>query len=134
MAPIELDVKNQQPILPGKQWATLEGKTTKETGGKQNKKSTTEGKIKLCQSQGMTSRKNELVRIIVGGYRDIPKGSSKTLSGMSLVLTTQPICLHSDEHLQLHTHQPRMTCFMLHLYTTGLWWRTDTATLVANKR
>lgn len=67
MAPIEQDVKNQQPILPGKQWATLEGKTTKATVGRQNKNSTTEGKIKLCQSLGMTSRKNALVRIMVGG-------------------------------------------------------------------
>lgn len=134
MAPIERDVKNQQPILPGKQWATLEGKTTKATVGRQNKNSTTEGKIKLCQSLGMTSRKNALVRIMVGGCWDIPKGSSKTLSGMSLALTTQPICLHSDEYLQLHTHQPRMTYFMPHLYCRGPWWRTDAATLMANKK
>lgn len=33
MAPIERDVKNQQPILPGKPWATLKGKTTKAMGG-----------------------------------------------------------------------------------------------------
>lgn len=68
-------------------------------GGRQNKNFTTEGKIKLCQSLGMTSRKNALVRIMVGGCWDIPKGSSKTLSGMSFALTTQPICLHSDEYL-----------------------------------
>lgn len=33
MAPIERDVKNQQPILPGKPWATLEGETTKDMQG-----------------------------------------------------------------------------------------------------
>lgn len=102
--------------------------------GKQNKKSTTEGKNEFCQSLGMTSRKNALVRIMVGGCWDIPKGSSKTLSGMSLLLTTQPICLYSDEHLQLHTHQPRVTYFVLHLYSKGPWWRTNAATLMANKK
>lgn len=40
MAPIELDVKNQQPILPGKQWATLEGKTTNTTAGEAKQKNT----------------------------------------------------------------------------------------------
>lgn len=110
------------------------GQNYKGNGGKQNKKSTTEGKNEFCQSLGMTSRKNALVRIMVGGCWDIPKGSSKTLSGMSLLLTTQPICLYSDEHLQLHTHQPRVTYFVLHLYSKGPWWRTNAATLMANKK
>lgn len=103
-------------------------------GEAKQKKSTTEGKNKFCQSLGMTSRKNALVRIMVGGCWDIPKGSSKTLSGMSLVLTTQPICLYSDEYLQLHTHQPRMACFGLHLYSKGPRWRTDAAPLMANQK
>lgn len=60
----------------------------------------TEVKTKLCQLQLMR-RKKALVRMTVGGCRDIPQGSSKMLSGMSLVLTMQPSCLYSAESLQL---------------------------------
>lgn len=114
----------ENPIITkayGPHWAGCEKSTTNLTRqavgntGRQNykrnsrgsktKKNTTEGKTKHCQSLGMTSRKNALVRIMVGVCWDIPRGSSKTLSGMSLVLTTQPICLYSDEYLQL-THSP----------------------------
>lgn len=64
VSPIELNVKNQQPILPGKQ-QTSGRQNYKENRGK--KKTTTEEKVKLCQSQRMMRRKKALLRITVGG-------------------------------------------------------------------
>lgn len=77
---IELNVKNQQPTLPGEQ--LMEGKTTKRTSlsvcvGQTDHKapsSTTELKNKLRQSQRMMRRKKASVGITVGGCWDTPMG------------------------------------------------------------
>jgi len=56
MSPIELNVKNQQPILPGKQQTTNGRQNYKE-----NRKKNPEEKTKLCQSQGIMRRKKAWV-------------------------------------------------------------------------
>lgn len=105
MSPIELNMKkNQQPILPGKQQVTNGKQNYKEQGGEgeiQLKEKKTTNTTKLCQLKDIIRRKKTLVRIMVGGCQDIPWGSSKTLSGITLVLTIQPSCLYSAEYLQL---------------------------------